>query len=255
MRAGGALNTLKCLLCFLKNCVCAQGWDKKNEQKRNPDPFRGIVAPTLQLQALQMSEPFDLVIMVWPQRGEGAQYKSWDLSLQFIFSCPSEGRCNSCPCNLLYWAAANWSAQGWKVQLTGRGVQYALAGKFQFIRILREWFGGDLGAYFYGAHFSMNGFKNNFIVSIVYTGLCREMFQAAVNFLKLEGDVICLRCWGSWEHDCDGAPTCTAYRCQILFPSLTPERHLLLWWNRTSLQYLILKTCFSDEICFSRFPS
>lgn len=110
--------------------------------------------------------------MVWPQRGEGAQYKSWELSLQFIFSCPSEGRCNSCPCDLLYWAAANRSARGWTVQRAGGGVQYAPAGQFQFIRILRE-FGGDLGACFYGAHFSMNGL----VVSVVRTGLCRGTFR------------------------------------------------------------------------------
>ena len=95
-------------LLFKKSCLCrGLGLKKKNERKRNPGPFRGVAAPTLWLQALQLSELFDLVIMVWPQHGEGAQYKSRDLSLQFIFSCPSEGRCNSCPCHLLYWAAAS----------------------------------------------------------------------------------------------------------------------------------------------------
>lgn len=104
MRAGGALNILKDG--FLK-IVFAQRAGVKNEGKRNPEPFRGMAAPAVQWEDPQLSEPFDLVIMLWPQHSEGAQYKSWDLSLQFIFSYPSKGRCHSCPCNLLSWAAAN----------------------------------------------------------------------------------------------------------------------------------------------------
>lgn len=38
MRAGGALTTLNRILCFLKNSVCAQGWDK-NGPKEKPRPF------------------------------------------------------------------------------------------------------------------------------------------------------------------------------------------------------------------------
>lgn len=118
---------------FFLNCVCAEGWGK--EWKRNPEPFRGMAAPAMQCQDPQLSEPFDLVMMVWPQHGEGDQYKSWDLSLQFIFSCPSEGRCHSCPCNLLSWAAANWSAQGGKVQLAWGAGPWALAGKLHLLKI------------------------------------------------------------------------------------------------------------------------
>lgn len=88
------------------------------------------------------------------------------------------------------------------MQLAGGGVRCALAGKLRFRRILRERFGGDLGAYFYGARFSMNGFKSNVMVSVVRRGLCREMVQAAVNFLQMEGAEVRLRCWSFPEHGC-----------------------------------------------------
>lgn len=47
-----------------------------------------------------------------------------------------------------------------------------------------------MGAWFYRARFSMNGLKNKLAGSIVYTSLCRDMVQTAVNILQMEGDVV-----------------------------------------------------------------
>lgn len=100
---------IKCLeisaLLVNKWCFCTGlGW---TASCRETPTVLGSSSPTHTHCRLSSGiELADLVVTARPECGEGARYKSQGLNVQFIFSCP-EGRCNSCPCHLLYWAAAN----------------------------------------------------------------------------------------------------------------------------------------------------
>lgn len=183
------------------------------------------------------------MIVVQPQHSEGAQYKSWGLTCS-LFSAVllKEVQQLSLPSPFL--GCSKLICTGLEGAARGRRCSGCPSTKLHFVRILKERSGGDLGACFYRAHFSTNGFKNKLTVGIVHPGLCRDMFQAAVN----SSQMVCRSfwsttvCWRSSLH---------SLKCHMLFLPLAPEVHLLLWWNRTILKYRILKTCLG-LFCFQR---
>lgn len=96
-----------------------------------------------------------------------------------------------------------------------------LAGSARRCQSSEGGFGGDLGTYFCGARFGMNGFKDSFTAQSV-RACVGKYFHIFVISLPVEGNVVC---WWS--------------------------RPL---WHRAVLKCLILKMCLSQENCAPRFP-